>query len=560
MIIGATVLSLSVTFNAPKTEAGIWDLVNGAIFVLGNAHGAREQILDLGNDPYNQNALYNDRKDDKGRKNDSKDTRAIKLANDVMNKLVKDGKYYIRSNSLPFRWRVTGNKEFNASCYYTDFISINEGIIKQTYYNPDLLAAVLGHEMTHGLKQHVANDNYAKSLMKGGIYFAGNAMSNNGWGIGAGVGVQLLQFLSVKNIDVPSELEADREGFFILSSAGFNPGGTCALMYRMNEFSARPDQVADFFQPISHPATPRRLNDAEKLLFNYGMGHCTVKNTDSIYLDDKFLLKAEAEDDLKSAEKAYLIAGGIAKAFHDYETIDGWNFRQGEDSSLEFLDDNPVYTHLKQAIKRLNIANEFKERVSNAYITDGKKNKRNKFMKEELSYYKGIEDRKAKEMKETKLLGDKIRNGNAYINMRLTDLAEKEYRRAEEMDKKNPSVKSGKALVASQRGQYEEAMRLANEAIKMDPTLGSSYTAKAMICLEHADRDNALLACQDALRAKTMDKYAHKIAGDIYDANENHAEALAEYQAYKDSLQKELEAAKMEVPTDIPEAYRSELR
>lgn len=583
IVVGATILSLSMSYNMATSEAFIWNIVNGAIVTLANANFSREYILSAGNNPYFQDQLLNENRD-KGLMRDSDDANAVQVADNVMNKLLQEGKYYIRNNSLPFRWRVIADPTFNAGCYPTDYIQINEGVVQACHYNEDMLAGVLGHEMTHGLKQHGANKQYEKTLINHVISLAGAAMENRGWGIGVDYGVQALEFLKIKNVDVRDELQSDREGFFILSSAGFNPGGSCAMLSRMKYYNSlqgrdKLDQEYDFFNPSTHPATPRRLDDASKLLYDYGMGHCSVKYIDEknsmVYFDNEPLLQVNSaeqsiennnvtkelslEENLRPNEMAYLIAGGIAKAFHDIKTIDGWNFRQNEDNSIDYLDDNRVYAPLKQAIKEQNKGQEFQEKVTAAYINDSKKNKRNSFMSEELAYYKDIEERRIKEQSETKEASGKVCNGNAYINMHLTDLAEYEYRRAERLDRKNPSAKCGRALVASQRGDNDDALRLVDQAIKMDPTLGSSHTTKAMILLEKNDLENALISCREALMAKQRDKYAHKVAGDIFDANGQEKKALVEYQAYKNELTEELKKANMVIPMDIPEKYRSEL-
>ena len=73
-----------------------------------------------------------------------------------MTRLVTRGEYAMDIRSLPFRWQVNAGREFNAACFPTDHVTVNEGLIRGVNRNVDELAAVLGHEMTHGLKLHAA--------------------------------------------------------------------------------------------------------------------------------------------------------------------------------------------------------------------------------------------------------------------------------------------------------------------------------------------------------------------------------------------------------------------
>ena len=43
----------------------------------------------------------------------------------------------------------------------------------------------------------------------------------------------LANYSIAKNVTLPTEYEADAGGFYIMTSAGFNPGGPAAAMYRM---------------------------------------------------------------------------------------------------------------------------------------------------------------------------------------------------------------------------------------------------------------------------------------------------------------------------------------
>ncbi|WP_318253629.1 M48 family metalloprotease [Selenomonas sp. AB3002] len=76
---------------------------------------------------------------------------------------MEKGDYALKADSLPFLWSINDSNDFNAACYPTNYISINRALVRGLQCDRDELAAVLAHEMTHGLRQHSAH-NYAKAV------------------------------------------------------------------------------------------------------------------------------------------------------------------------------------------------------------------------------------------------------------------------------------------------------------------------------------------------------------------------------------------------------------
>ena len=57
--------------------------------------------------------------------------------------------------TLPYRWYVSPDKTFNAACTMGHVMIVNKGMF-DLVSNDDEIAVVLGHEMGHGQKHHVA--------------------------------------------------------------------------------------------------------------------------------------------------------------------------------------------------------------------------------------------------------------------------------------------------------------------------------------------------------------------------------------------------------------------
>ena len=513
--------------------------------VLGTVIGAavtsdslRSQFLDAGDNPTVQNARH-DLSMRQATAERPVDARAVAMTDAIMKQMIERGDYVLRNNSLPFRWQVVANDEFNANCDFADFITVYDGFVQKCGYNRDMVAAVLGHEMTHGFNQHIANS-AAKSVWANTMMgMASDALSASNFSVGVGLSALsdvTIRFLSVKNINVPDERDADRNGFFVMSSAGFNPGGSAAVMARMSYYTEHRDQVTDFFNPSDHPDTRKRLKDMAELLHNYGIGHTEVKNVNDIYFDKELLLTAEPDGMQDAEEMAYLISGGIAKGFHDNRFVTSWNFKTLSDGSVDFLTNDPAYQPLKNALKlEKGLGQRFQALVERAYENDAKNNARAKYLQEEMERKQNLRELRQKQAERKKDSEDKAINGRTYLKLGLTDLAEQEFQRSSKLDAENPSAKSGLAAVMGKQGKFDEALKMANEAIAMDPKLGSSYVARAIIYKDMGNMDSALIDCNMALQASDANTYAYKLAGDIFHLQGAEDSALMEYRAYHEA-------------------------
>jgi len=548
-------LLVSMPVGMPTAQAFGWgDVLGGVINAAVQSDVLRSQFLYAGDNPTVQNA----RRELAMRQNKAQrpvDAQAVAMTDAIMKQMVENGDYVLRNNSLPFRWQVVANDEFNASCDFADFITVYDGFVQKCGYNRDMIAAVLGHEMTHGFNQHIANSAAKSTWANAMSGMANSALNASNFGVGASLANlsdATIRFLSVKNINVPDERDADRNGFFVMASAGFNPGGPAAAMARMSYYTEHRDQVVDFFNPSDHPDTRRRLKDMAALLHNYGIGHTEVKNVNDIYFDKELLLTAEPDGMQDAEEMAYLISGGIAKGFHDNRFFTSWNFKTLPDGTVDFLTNDPAYKPLKNALKmEKGLGQRFQTLVERAYENDAKNNARAEYLKEEMERKQNNRDLRQKQAARKDDSEDKAINGRTYLKMGLTDLAEQEFKRSAKLDADNPSAKSGMATVMGKQGKFDAALQLANEAIAMNPKLGTSYVARAIIYKDMGNMDNALSDCNMALQASSANTYAYKLAGDIFRAQGAEDSALMEYSAYHEARP----GAK-----DIPAEYAARLQ
>lgn len=548
LLVGSMAAALMIASgNMSTVHAEGWaDVLGGVIGGISAYDSALTSVLDAGNDARQQNqAAVKALKDEKLDLDDEE----THLIDGIMNRLVTKGDYVMDSHSLPFRWQVTNEKAINAYCTPYNYISVYRGIILALNSNEDELAAVLGHEMTHGIQHHVAK-NYAKSVLQryGASYF------NNLDGLTANLVAISLNYNQAKNFILPSEEAADEGGFFLAVDAGYNPGGMAAQQAKFltmikNKQMSESDTI---FDPDDHPKTAHRLELAGQQLSEYGYNHVTVKD-DVVYIDDKPLLTAEATSTLLPAEQAYMIAGAVAKGFHTNRLAAMWGFRT-IGNRVEFLTNDPVYTVLKDAINKEQLGTQFEEMVTAAYHKDSVSGSRDKVYakdKERLDKIKQQRQKELDKMKTGAACNAAENNADIYNSLNMPKLA---LMMADRIAAANPDevyVHAIRGNSYATLGDYDKALAECNQALatnNQDPRL---YISRAKAYKMMGKTEEALADCHTALKIDTNLSEAYKLQAAIFDANGSYDDALNSYKKYKYLCPK---------ANDIPESYASSLQ
>ena len=370
--ISTGLLSCSLAFmpaGVPKAHAmdeNAWNVLAQTITTVSNMNAQynaiREHIIAYGNNVMEQNNTLNQSVGQHGLDTNLEHNERV---SNVMNQLIQNGDYALDSNQLPFRWRVVDSNNWNAACYPTNYVEVNKRLVEDLT-DDNALSFVLAHEMTHGLHRHVANDTaqavyykYGAALLTQRADYIQSQLANF-----------ITNYITVKNTTNTSEADADETGFYIATSAGFNPGGgAIETLHMMAIDNNSPDFITDFFHPANHPFSKDRFERMEKRMEEYGFNHVKVQNGTDVYIDGQKLLTASATDTLKPYENAYLIAGGISKGLHDKKMAYEWYFN---DKTGDFLDNSPAYKELKTAIKENGLYATFQAMIDNAYNLDRK--------------------------------------------------------------------------------------------------------------------------------------------------------------------------------------------
>ena len=372
------VLCAAFSFSLPggaAFAADAWSVAAQALGVFAAYRSSLAEMLKIGN-----NAAFQieGRRHDlaiNGRNLNRNDTA---LVDKIMTQLKDHGQYALKANSLPFMWGVNNNKMFNAACYPTNYISVNRGLLRGLRGDENEIAAVLAHEMTHGLLQHSAK-NYAKAVAQYyGMAFLNMSLGSMDWNKLN----ELAGYSVATNVIAPAEEEADAGGFYLMTSAGFNPGGAPAAMARMRRYLRY--ETEDFLEYDSpdrlsqkeysdHPETELREQKLLKLMTEYGAGHVTVTEGKNVMIDGSKLFSVtdmNAYDFYGDKTRdAYCAAGGLSKAFHDFDSAAEWNFRL-KDGKMDFLTDDVAYKEIKYFISHNGLGETLRNLVERAYLNE----------------------------------------------------------------------------------------------------------------------------------------------------------------------------------------------
>ena len=163
-----------------------------------------------------------------------------------------------RPDALKWDWQVNviRSNEVNAWCMPGGKIAIYTGIITQLNLNDDEIAAIMGHEIAHALREHAREQASEQSLAQIGALGAVLA--------GAGQNtVNMAGQLYQLGIGLPHsrthETEADRIGVELAARAGYDPRAAIGLWQKMAQLGG--SKPPEFLS--THPSASTRIADLQ---------------------------------------------------------------------------------------------------------------------------------------------------------------------------------------------------------------------------------------------------------------------------------------------------------
>ena len=168
-----------------------------------------------------------------------------------------------RRDAPGWKWEVSviNSKELNAFCMPGGKIAFYSGLITQLNLSDAEIAVVMGHEISHALREH-SREQVSQAIAAQTTIDIGAALLGLGSG-SAGLASTAYQALIATKFSRVDENEADRMGLELTARAGYDPHAGVSLWQKMmkaNQGGRSPEFLS------THPAESNRIQQIESLL------------------------------------------------------------------------------------------------------------------------------------------------------------------------------------------------------------------------------------------------------------------------------------------------------
>jgi predicted Zn-dependent protease len=168
-----------------------------------------------------------------------------------------------RKDALDWKWEVNviTSPEVNAWCMPGGKIAVYTGIIEKLQITDDELAAVMGHEISHALREHGrerASQQMASSVGSSLVGVVADVFLPGTAQVGAGLAGAVSQVTFELPYSRVHETEADRMGVELAARAGYDPRAAVTLWQKMAKLSGggAPPKLLS-----THPSHEDRIKD-----------------------------------------------------------------------------------------------------------------------------------------------------------------------------------------------------------------------------------------------------------------------------------------------------------
>ncbi|WP_394789155.1 M48 family metalloprotease [Rhodoferax sp.] len=183
-----------------------------------------------------------------------------------------------------FAWEVLmgADRTINAFALPGGYLGLHLGLIA-VVEQPDELASVLGHELSHVTQRHISRMMESQSRqtpwMIGAMILGALALSKSPDASNALiVGGQAAAVQSQLNFSRDMEREADRIGYGVMTQAGYDPLGFVSMFEKLQQASRISDN-GSFPYLRSHPLTTERIADMQLRQSQDDRSHPMAPNT-----------------------------------------------------------------------------------------------------------------------------------------------------------------------------------------------------------------------------------------------------------------------------------------
>lgn len=180
----------------------------------------------------------------------------------IANRLIPQTQEF-RDDTKQWDWRLTliDAPILNATCAPGGKITFYTGIIEQLNLNDDEIAAIMGHEIAHALREH-GRERVSQAMAQNLAVNVAMAAAG-GYGSAVSAANQVAHYVFVLPNSRENESEADAIGLELAARAGYNPNGAITVWQKMIK-ATKEKSSPEFLS--THPSGETRIEQLSALI------------------------------------------------------------------------------------------------------------------------------------------------------------------------------------------------------------------------------------------------------------------------------------------------------
>jgi predicted Zn-dependent protease len=180
----------------------------------------------------------------------------------IANRLIPQTSYF-RDDTQKWNWQLSliNAPILNATCAPGGKITFYTGIIDQLKLNDDEIAAIMGHEIAHALREH-GRERLSQAMAQSTITNIALAAAG-GYGAQINAANQVAQYVLVLPNSRQHESEADAIGVELAARAGYNPRAAISVWQKMMK-ATQGKNPPEFLS--THPSGETRIEQLSALM------------------------------------------------------------------------------------------------------------------------------------------------------------------------------------------------------------------------------------------------------------------------------------------------------